>query len=116
MMYAYIAYLLPFLSALSLTFMLRFFMFLVLCNTPVLAQKNTIDLESTFKGNQEQPKVLYIVPWQKINAPEAYYQPLESLIDENFELLDRDEFKRELKFKRQLSRQMNSHSAQQVTE
>lgn len=98
------------------TFTLRLVVLLCLCSAQVIAQNHTIELESTFKGNQEQPKVLYIVPWQKINAPEAYYQPLESLIDENFELLDRDEFKRELKFKRQLSRQMNSHSAQQVTE
>lgn len=68
-----------------------------------IAQNQTIDLESTFKGNQEQPKVLYIVPWQKIDAPEAYYQPLESLINENFELLDRDEFRREVRFYDQLT-------------
>jgi hypothetical protein len=68
-----------------------------------IAQNQSIDLESTFKGNQEQPKVLYIVPWQKIDAPEAYYQPLESLINENFELLDRDEFRREVRFYDQLT-------------
>jgi len=85
---------------------LPFFLILIiglLVNTSsVFAQNKTIELESTFKGNQEQPKVLYIVPWQKISAPEAFYQPLESLIDESFELLDRDEFKRSIKFKRQL--------------
>ena len=68
-----------------------------------IAQNQSIDLESTFKGNQEQPKVLYKVPWQKIDAPEAYYQPLESLINENFELLDRDEFRREVRFYDQLT-------------
>lgn len=68
-----------------------------------IAQNQSIDLKSTFKGNQEQPKVLYIVPWQKIDAPEAYYQPLESLINENFELLDRDEFRREVRFYDQLT-------------
>ena len=68
-----------------------------------IAQNQSIDLESTFKGNQEQPKVLYIVPWQKIDAPEAYCQPLESLINENFELLDRDEFRREVRFYDQLT-------------
>jgi len=67
------------------------------------AQNKTIELESTFKGNQEQPKVLYIVPWQKVAAPEAFYQPLESLVDESFELLNRDEFRRVIKFKRQLN-------------
>jgi len=68
------------------------------------AQNKTVELESTFKGNQEQPKVLYIVPWQKIPAPEPFYQPLESLVEESFELLDRDEFKRAIAFKRQLNR------------
>ena len=65
------------------------------------AQSNTLELESTFKGNQEQPKVLYIVPWQKIAAPDAFYRPLQSLVEESFELVDRDEFKRELSFHRQ---------------
>ena len=64
------------------------------------AQENTIDLESTFKGNQEQPKVLYIVPWRKIEGPDAVYQPLESLIEENLSLIDRDEFRREVNYKR----------------
>ena len=107
MVYIYISYLLSCFSRVSLTFILRLFILLALCNTPVWAQKNTLELESTFKGNQEQPKVLYIVPWQKIDAPESYYQPLERLIDENFELLDRDEFKRQLKFKRQLNKPIN---------
>ena len=94
------------------TFTLRLVVLLCLYSAQVTAQNHTIELESTFKGNQEQPKVLYIVPWQKISAPESYYQPLESLIDENFELLDRDEFKRELKFKRQLSREVDSQNSQ----
>lgn len=67
----------------------------------VHAQSNTLELESTFKGNQEQPKVLYIVPWQKIAAPDAFYRPLQSLVEESFELVDRDEFKRELSFHQQ---------------
>jgi len=86
-------------SALSLFFIIG----LTFNVSSALAQNKTIELESTFKGNQEQPKVLYIVPWQKIAAPEAFYQPLESLVDESFELLDRDEFRRVIKFKRQLN-------------
>ena len=63
------------------------------------AQKNTLELESTFKGNQEQPKVLYIVPWQSIEAPPASYQPMQALIDENFQLVDRDEFRRSVHYR-----------------
>ncbi|MFB1001681.1 MAG: hypothetical protein QMC22_03980 [Pseudomonadales bacterium] len=86
-------------SVLSLFFIVG----LIFNVSSALAQNKTIELESTFKGNQEQPKVLYIVPWQKVAAPEAFYQPLESLVDESFELLDRDEFRRVIKFKRQLN-------------
>lgn len=64
----------------------------------VLAQDNTLDLKSTFKGNQEQPKVMYIVPWQAIQAPPASYRPVSSLISENFQLVDREEFQRNVHF------------------
>ena len=56
--------------------------------------RNTLELQSTFQGNQEQPKVMYIVPWQKIQAPAAAYRPLDSLIGANFRYIDRDEFRR----------------------
>lgn len=79
------------------------FILLAGANNSAFGQTQSIELESTFKGNQEQPKVLYIVPWQKIDAPDAYYQPLESLINESFELIDRDEFRREIRFRKQLA-------------
>ncbi|MBT8138863.1 MAG: hypothetical protein KJP25_03775 [Gammaproteobacteria bacterium] len=63
-----------------------------------VAQDNTLDLKSTFKGNQEQPKVMYIVPWQSIQAPPASYRPVSSLISENFQLVDREEFQRNVHF------------------
>ncbi|NNC55289.1 MAG: hypothetical protein HKO07_06180 [Pseudomonadales bacterium] len=64
----------------------------------LVAQDNTLDLKSTFKGNQEQPKVMYIVPWQSIQAPPASYRPVSSLISENFQLVDREEFQRNVHF------------------
>ena len=66
--------------------------------TGTFAQDNTLELKSTFKGNQEQPKVMYIVPWQAIEAPPASYRPVSSLIAENFQLLDREEFQRNVHF------------------
>ena len=91
-------------KVLSLSYPFMFIVGVAFNLSSALAQNKTIELESTFKGNQEQPKVLYIVPWQKMAAPEAFYQPLESLVDERFELLDRDEFKRAIKFKQPLNR------------
>ena len=66
--------------------------------TGTFAQDNTLELKSIFKGNQEQPKVMYIVPWQAIEAPPASYRPVSSLIAENFQLLDREEFQRNVHF------------------
>lgn len=79
---------------------------LALASNVVLAQ-NTLELESTFKGNQEQPTVLYIVPWKAIKAPAAAYQPLENIIKENYALLDRDEFRREVNLRQQLNQQLS---------
>lgn len=66
------------------------------------AEKPVLELESTIKGNQEQPKVLYIVPWQAQQPPELAYRPLQTMVNESFELIDRDEFRREIEFRRQL--------------
>lgn len=60
----------------------------------------TINLRSTIQGNQEQPKVMYIVPWQTVDAPPASYKPLDTMIQENFNYIDRDEFRRLINTKR----------------
>ncbi len=75
--------------------------FAVMASLSLVAQSQVLDLETTFKGNQEQPKVLYILPWQKIAGPQANYQPLQSLINESFSLLDRDEFRQTMRNIRQ---------------
>lgn len=72
---------------------------LALCTSVVVAQTNTLELEAKFKGNQEQPKVLYIVPWRKIEGPAPAYRPLQSLVEQNYALIDRDEFRRGLRYR-----------------
>lgn len=61
-------------------------------------------LRSTVTGNQEQPKVLYIVPWQQSRGPDSLYRPLESLVNEVFEPVERREFVRELAYRDKLLR------------
>ena len=67
--------------------------------SPALAQQPDITLHSTVSGNQEQPKVMYILPWQP---------PSDSYIEQDFPTdiegdlfvaLDRDEFVRELNYR-----------------
>ena len=49
-------------------------------------------------GNQELPKVLYIVPWQKAQPGELTGRPVNTLLDEVLAPLDRDEFTRQVDY------------------
>lgn len=49
-------------------------------------------------GNQELPKVLYIVPWKKSELPDLSEPPLESLIDEALKPIDRNVFRRQVDY------------------
>ena len=49
-------------------------------------------------GNQELPKVLYIVPWKKSDPGELMGRPVNTLLDEVLAPLDRDEFIRQVDY------------------
>jgi len=49
-------------------------------------------------GNQELPKVLYIVPWQNPDSGDLLDRPLNSLLDEILAPVDRDEFLRQVDY------------------
>jgi len=49
-------------------------------------------------GNQELPKVLYIVPWQKSDPGDLMGKPINSLLDEVLAPLDREEFIRQIEY------------------
>ena len=49
-------------------------------------------------GNQELPKVLYIVPWQKAQPGELAGRPVNTLLDEVLAPLDREEFTRQVDY------------------
>ena len=77
---------------------------------PVLAQGVTrrqvtsgvmdqMDLDRTeITGNQELPKVLYIVPWQKPGPAELTGKPVNTLLDEVLAPIDRTEFVRQVEY------------------
>jgi hypothetical protein len=66
--------------------------------------EDRIDLQGTaIIGNQELPKVLYIVPWKESELPQLSEPPLESLIDEALTPLDREEFRRQVLYFNALS-------------
>ena len=58
-----------------------------------------LDLGTTeITGNQELPKVLYIVPWQKSDPGDLQGKPVNSLIDEVLAPIDREEFLRQVDY------------------
>lgn len=58
-----------------------------------------LDLGSTIvTGNQELPKVLYILPWKQSDLGDLVGRPVNSLLDEVLEPVDRDVFRRQAKY------------------
>ena len=58
-----------------------------------------IDLGRTeITGNQELPKVLYIVPWQKSDPGNLTARPVNTLLDEVLAPIDRSEFIRQVEY------------------
>ena len=49
-------------------------------------------------GNQELPKVLYIVPWQKSDPGDLMGKPVNTLLDEVLAPIDREEFIRQVDY------------------
>ena len=77
--------------------------FALCASTPAHAQKKgeeaSVVLHSTITGNQEQPKVLYIVPWQPPGGADKLSQPMQPMLNDVFAPVDRTEFQRELKYR-----------------
>ena len=58
-----------------------------------------LDLGTTsITGNQELPKVLYIVPWKKADLGDLVGRPVNTLLDEVLEPVDPDVFERHLEY------------------
>ncbi len=60
---------------------------------------DSIELGRTeITGNQELPKVMYIVPWQKANPGDLMGKPINTLLDEVLAPIDREEFIRQVDY------------------
>jgi hypothetical protein len=63
------------------------------------AVMDEMDLGRTeITGNQELPKVLYIVPWKKSDPGDLMGKPVNTLLDEVLAPLDREEFIRQVNY------------------
>ncbi|TAA44970.1 MULTISPECIES: hypothetical protein [Corallincola] len=69
------------------------------------AEPEIVELESTITGSQEQPKVIYIVPWQQPAGAKEMAQQINSYLDRKpLSLLERPVFLRQLQQFEQLER------------
>jgi hypothetical protein len=63
------------------------------------AAEDKADIDRTqIIGNRELPKVLYIVPWKKPAPADLSSRPLESVLDEALAPVDRDVFRRQVRY------------------
>jgi len=65
---------------------------------PVRAEDRAAIDPTQVIGNRELPKVLYIVPWKKPTPDDLSPRPLQSVLDEALAPVDRDVFRRELRY------------------
>jgi uncharacterized membrane protein len=64
-----------------------------------LAKPDQADLDrSQILGNRELPKVTYIVPWKKPGAGDLSGRPLVSVLDEALMPVDREVFRRQVRY------------------
>ncbi len=68
-----------------------------------------LELDPTaITGNRELPKVMSIVPWKAAEPPAGPDRPMGSLIEEVLSPVDRDEFRREITYFRDLTSQSSA--------
>jgi hypothetical protein len=85
-----------------------FFAIIVTGATQAIAQDRA-DIDRTqIIGNRELPKVLYIVPWKKPLAGELSGKPLGGVLDEALGPVDRDVFRRQVRYDGQTRAQPES--------
>lgn len=67
------------------------------------ASPTALNLDATaIRGNQELPKVMYIVPWKDAAMAELAGRPVNSLVEEVLAPVDREVFQRQTRYFHQL--------------
>jgi hypothetical protein len=72
---------------------------LLCCGHWSLAQEPVVTLRSKVTGEQQQPRVMYLVPWQQPGEQGFDYEIQAGFAEELFSPVDRDEFRRDLEYR-----------------
>jgi len=76
------------------------------------AAQDRADMDRTqIIGNRELPKVLYIVPWKKPLPGDMTGRPLDSVLDEALAPVDRDVFRRQVRYDQQIQARAQAPAA-----
>jgi hypothetical protein len=67
---------------------------------------------ATVTGDREQPKVMYVVPWKRSDIGDLGGKPMNSLVDEILAPVDRDVFKREVRYYQTVKSEASQNGAQ----
>lgn len=61
--------------------------------------RDRLELDTTqITGNRELPRVMYVVPWKRADLGDLTGRPVNSLLDEVLEPVDRDVFRRQNRY------------------
>ena len=82
-------------------FLLGVFCIALLANAAKADDRADMD-QTKIIGNRELPKVLYIVPWKKPAPGELAGRPMKSVLDEALAPIDRDVFRRQVRYDAQI--------------
>jgi hypothetical protein len=78
----------------------RFLAVLLAAACCLAVAEDVVTFESTITGSQEQPKVIYIVPWQPPQPPAAMNKPIANLVMQDLlQPIDRDAFLRQVQYR-----------------
>lgn len=75
---------------------------LLITSFPVIGQEPSVTLHSTVRGNQDQPRVIYFLPWQQPGDVQFEQAFSAGLSGDLFMPIKRDEFLRTLKYRAML--------------
>lgn len=86
------------------TFCLASMIFFSLSSLAQTNEEGVIVLSDTVTGNQEQPKVLYILPWQKAEDDTLLYQPVQTMLSQDvFNHIEKPEHLREINYLKKIA-------------
>ena len=76
---------------------------LLLAPSAGAAREAVVTLRATVVGNREQPRVMYILPWQQPEGANVKLSPADYLAQDLYQAIDREEFLRELDYRAKLA-------------